>query len=39
MGADTEIADYGGFTPVLNTGEPVFTSFSFKHKDLDVVFS
>lgn len=22
MGADTEIADYGGFTPVLNTGKP-----------------
>lgn len=22
MGADTEIADYGSFTPLLNTGEP-----------------
>lgn len=22
MGADTEIPDYGGFTPLLNTGEP-----------------
>ncbi|CAM9185598.1 unnamed protein product [Ectocarpus sp. 12 AP-2014] len=22
MGADTEIADYGGFTPLLNTGKP-----------------
>lgn len=34
MGADTEIADYGGFTPLLNTGKPSHHTFSLpkKHK-------